>query len=166
MRVRKESNVVLLGGLELALRLADERDMGFCYELMSHNMRDLFDRNIQGKWSRAKFKSGFKPDRITIIEHENMPVGFFDYELVGDDIYCHNIQLSEDYQNGVGTQIIGLIEQVARDRGAKAIIGKVFSENSKMTNWLQRYGYKLDKKIEQENSYWVRRDLGGHNEIL
>ena len=38
MRVGKESNVIILEGLKLTLRLADERDMGFCYELMNHNM--------------------------------------------------------------------------------------------------------------------------------
>lgn len=166
MRVGKESNVVLLGGLEVTLRLADERDMGFCYELMSHNMKDLFDRNAQERWSRAKFKSGFKPNRITIIEHENMPVGFFDYELCGDNLYWHNVQLSEDYcQKGLGIQITRLVEQAARDCGISVIVGKVFSENLRIISWLQRCGYYTDKKIEQENSYWVRKNCRKRDEI-
>lgn len=154
-----ERSKIVMGKLEMVLHLADERDIGFCYELMCHNMRGLFDRNTQEKWSRDKFKSGFKPNRVTMVEHKNMPIGFFDYELVEDELYCHNIQLSEDYQNGIGTQIIRLIEQVARDCGASAVIGKVFYENSKMINWLQRQGYNLNKKIEQENSYWLRKNL-------
>ena len=101
----------------------------------------------------------YNPIEVNFVLWENMPIGFFDCELVGDKLYLHNLQLSEDYQKGTGTQILGLMEQVARDYGAKAIIGKVFSERSKIINWLQRYGYKLDIKIEQENSYYVRREL-------
>lgn len=155
----KKPNMVMMGGLELALRPADERDIGFCYELMSHNMKVWFDKNTQKRWSRAKFRSGFKPNRITIVEHEGMPVGFYDYEMVGDNLYWHNIQLSEDYQKGVGTQLIILIEKTAMNFGARAIIGKVFAENSRAIEWLQKLGYNLDERIEQENSYWVKKDL-------
>ncbi|MBS3144706.1 GNAT family N-acetyltransferase [Candidatus Woesearchaeota archaeon] len=160
MNEEKEPNEILVSGLELALRPADERDIGFCYELMSHNMRDLFDRNTQEKWSRAKFRSGFRPDRITIVEHEGMSVGFYDYEIVEAKwIYVHNLHLSKDYQTGVGTKIIRLIEQAARDRSVKAVIAKVFAENSRIIKWLQRKGYNLGEKIEPENSYWVKKDL-------
>ena len=159
MMKEKELRKILISGLELVLRSADERDIGFCYELMNHNMKDLFDRNTQEKWSRTKFKSGFKTDRITIVEHEEMSVGFYDYEVVGEELYCHNVQLSEDYQNGIGTKIIGLIEQTARDNRVRAIIGKVFSENLRIIKWLQKLGYEINGKIEQENSYWVRKNL-------
>ena len=134
MKAEKEPNRILISELELALRPADESDIGFCYELMSHNMKVLFDKNTQERWSRTKFKSGFKPNRITIVEHERMPIGFYDCEFVDDKLYWYNIQLSEDYRNGVGTQIIKLIEQSARNYGAKALIGKVFVENSKPKN--------------------------------
>ena len=156
----EELGRILVSGLELTLRPADERDIGFCYELMNHNMRDLFDRNTQERWSRIKFKSGYKSNRIKILEHDGMPIGFYDYELIGDELYWRNIQLSEDYRNGVGTNILQLIEQSAMDCGAKAIIGKVFRENSRIIKWLQKHGYGLDKQIEEENSYWVRKDLG------
>ena len=152
-------NKGVVRSLELGLRVADRRDIGFCYELMSHNMKDLFDRNTKERWSRTKFKSGYKPSRIIIVEHEGMPIGFYDYELVEDELYWHNIQLSEDYRNGVGNKIIELIEQSAQDCGAKAIIGKVFAENSRIIKWLQKLGYSLDKRIEEENSYWVRKEL-------
>ncbi len=161
MGVEKEPSRILVSGLELALRPADERDIGFCYELMSHNMKLLFDKNTQERWSRDKFRSGFKPNRITIVEHERMPVGFYDYELVGDELYWHNIQLSEDYRNGVGTKIIELLGQTAKNYGANAMIGKVFAENLEVIKWLQKFGYNLDERIEEENSYWVRKDLRG-----
>ena len=156
---KEEEREISVNGLELDLRPADERDIDFCYELMHYNMRDLFDRNTQEKWSRVKFRTGFKPDRITIVEHEGMSVGFYDYGVVGEELYLHNVQLSEDYQTGIGTKIISLIEQTARDTGSRAIIGKVFSENSRIIEWLQRFGYEIDGKIEQENSYWVRKNL-------
>lgn len=159
MNAEKEQNRIRVNELEFALRPADEGDIGFCYELMSHHMKVLFDKNTPERWSRMKFRSGFKPHRITIVEHERMPVGFYDCELVGDELYWHNIQLSEDYQNGVGTQIIELLEQTAENYGAHVIIGKVFAENSGVIKWLQKFGYNLDKRIEEENSYWVRKDL-------
>jgi RimJ/RimL family protein N-acetyltransferase len=159
MKTEKNSTRVVASGLELVLRPADDRDIGFCYELMSHNMRSLFDKNTQEKWSRTKFKHGYEPHRIRVIEHDEMPVGFYDYELVGDQLYWHNVQLSEDYRKGIGTRILELIERSARDCNAKAIIGKVFTENSRIIKWLQKNGYVLDKQIEEENSYWVKKDL-------
>ncbi len=155
-----DKKVITVTGLELHLRPADKKDLVFCYELMSHNMKAFFDNNTQEKWSRAKFMSGFKPDRITVIEHERMPIGFYDHEMVGDELYFHNVQLSEDYQKyGIGTQIFNLVEQKARNYGARAMIGKVFAENSKMIEWVQKFGYKLHERIEHENSYWVRKDI-------
>src|SRR3989304_1900849 len=112
MNAEKKRNRMLVSELELSLRPAEERDMGFCYELMNHNMKVLFDRSTAEKWSRVKFRFGFKPDRITIVESEGMSVGFYDYEIVKDELYLHNLQLSEDYQNKLfGSKISGLIEQ-------------------------------------------------------
>lgn len=154
-------STISIGKLELSLRTADERDIGFCYELMSHNMKDLFDRNTEEKWSRARFKSGFKQSRIIIVEHKEMSIGFYDYEIINDKLYLHNIQLSEDYRIGIGTQIMDLLEQKARKCNIKNVIAKVFSERLKVIEWLQKQGYIIDKKIEQENSYWIKKDLGG-----
>jgi len=162
----KKLGKIVVGGLELALRPADERDMGFCYELMGHNMRVLFDRNTQEGWSRVKFRSGFNPNRITIVEHEGMSIGFYDYEIIEDELYWHNVQLSEDFQIGVGTRIFRLVEQAARRFGAEAIIGKVFFENSRAIQWIQRFGFQIDEIIENENSYWMRKYLGETNEIF
>ncbi len=147
-------------GLELTLRQADERDTSFCYELMCHNMKNLFDKNTEDGWSREKFKSGFVSSRITIIEHEGMSVGFYDYELIGDELYCHNIQISQDYQIGIGTKIIRLFEKIAVESKARAIYGKVFSENSRVISWLQRLSYSICKNIENENSFLMRKEVG------
>lgn len=158
MKAKKLGKIVV-GRLKLALRPADERDASFCYELMSHNMRELFNKNTDERWSRAKFKSGFKLERVTLIEHDGMSIGFYDCEIVGDKLYWHNIQLSEDYQRGIGTRIGELIEQTALDKRARVVYGKVFSDNSRIINWLQNLGYRIDERIEQENSYWVKKDL-------
>jgi len=147
-------------GLELTLRPADERDMSFCYELMCHNMKSLFDKNTKDGWSREKFRLGFDSSRITVVEDEKMSIGFYDLEIVEDELYCHNLQLSIDFQIGVGIKIIELLEKIAIESGAKSIVGKVFSENSRAMKLLQILGYNLDKNIEEENSYWIRKDLG------
>jgi len=159
MGTHGRSKEMVVSGSKLTLRQADFRDTSFCYELMSHNMKELFNRNLEEKWSRKKFVGGFDLKRIKIIEHKGMSVGFFDCEMIGDKLYWHNIQISEDYQNGVGTKTVKLIEQMARNNYIEIIFGKVFCENLKIINWLQKFGYKIDEKIEKENSYWVKKKL-------
>lgn len=151
---------IVIGDLELVLRPADARDLSFCYELMSHNMKDLFNRNTQEKWSRVKFKSGFKPERITIVGHDGMSIGYYDYEILGDQLYWHNIQISDDFQIGVGSRVVGLLEKAAEMAGAKVITGKVFCDNLRIVRWIQGLGFQVDGIIEEENSYWMKKYLG------
>ena len=96
------------------------------------------------------------------VEHDGMPVGFFDYEVTGDEAYCCNIQLSGDYQGrNIGIRIFHLIEKGAREDGARSLKGKVFRDNRGMVNWVVRLGFKIVREIPEENSYVVRKELCG-----
>ena len=155
-----ELQTIVVNDLELHFRPCSLTDQGFVYELMRHHLEDFFNRNTMEGWSRAKFRQGFDPERIVIIEHDGMPVGFFDYEVTGYEAYWHNIQLSRDYQGrDIGIKIAHLIEKGAREDGARSIKGKVFRDYGKMVNWVGRLGFKIVREIPEENSYVVRKEL-------
>ena len=150
---------IVANGLDLILRPCSFTDQGFIYELMRNHMEDMFNRNTPEDWSRAKFRQGFNPDRIVILEHEGMSIGFLDYEKRRDELYLHCIQLSGDYQTGIGNSLLLWIEQEARKQGAKAIIGKVFLDNERIIKWLNPLGFNIFSEIPEENSYWIRKEL-------
>jgi len=151
---------ILINGLELMLRPAEERDIGFVYELMRHHLEDSFNQ-IPEKWSRKKFKEGYKPDRITIIEHANRQIGFFDIEVLDNQLYFHNLHIFGDYQGrGIGTYLLRYIECGAKKHGASSIRGKVFKSNSKLLNHLlRRRGYIIVEELPEEKSFLVKKDL-------
>jgi RimJ/RimL family protein N-acetyltransferase len=156
-----ELQTIVVNDLELRLRPCSLTDQGFVYELMRHHLEDFFDRNTVEGWSRTKFRQGFDPERIVIVEHDGMPVGFFDYEIIGEEVYWHNVQLSGDYQIGIGGRIANLIESEAKNRGAREIFGKVFSDNERVIKWVRRLGFEISREIPEENSYVVRKELCG-----
>jgi ribosomal protein S18 acetylase RimI-like enzyme len=155
-----ELQTIVVNDLELHLKPCSLADQGFIYELMRHHLEDSFNRNTEEGWSRTKFRQGFDPERIVVVEHDGMPVGFFDYELTGNEAYWRNIQLSGDYQGrNIGVKIAHLIEEGAREDGARSIKGKVFRDNRGIVNWVERLGFKIVREVPGENSYVVRKEL-------
>jgi len=75
-----EEKLVEVNGLDLKLRSCKIEDQGFIYELMRNYLGKYFNSIPEG-WSRQKFREGFFIERITIIEHNEMPIGFFDQEV-------------------------------------------------------------------------------------
>ncbi len=147
-----------VGGLELVLRTADERDIGFIYELMRNHLEDEFNKIPEG-WSRKKFKEGYNPKRMVIIEHENMPVGFFDLEILNEEAYCHNLHISNDYMGkGVGLSMIRYMEKIAKERSAYLFKGKVFTSNYRLLHLLRKIGYNIEE-LPQENSVLVKKEV-------
>jgi ribosomal protein S18 acetylase RimI-like enzyme len=160
MDQQEEINNVVARGLELALRQSDIRDIGFVYELMRNHFEEWFNKTSEG-WSRKKFKEGYNPDRVIIIEHEDMPIGFFDLEIREGYAYAHNLHISGDYQRyGIGPKIMSFMEDEARNNSAYYIVGKVFSENVKFLRFLTgRLGYRIERELPEENSVFIRKDL-------
>lgn len=150
---------IVVNGLELALRSADSRDEAFCYELMKNNMQDFFNRNTSEGWSRKKFRLGFDVNRITIVEHDGMPIGFSDCQMTSEGVYWRNIQISEDYQFGVGRKIARVVEETALCRGIYVIFGKVFAENRRMLKLLRVQGYQIGGDADKEKSFNITKRL-------
>jgi len=141
-----------IGNLEVQLREATLEDRGFVYELMHSSLAKCFDKFTQEKWSRRKFRQGYKPNRITIVEHEGMPIGFYDIEIVGSDVYVHNFHLSKDYRNGFGIQLMQYLDDKLRGMGLSYSKAKIFN-NSKMILVLKRlFKYIEEQHVPEENS--------------
>ena len=144
MEQSDKSNKLAVSGLELVLRRSDSKDIGFVYELMRHHLERFFSQISEG-WSRKRFKIGYKPERITIIEHEDMPIGFYDLEILNGLAYVHNLHISRDYQGrNIGPVLISYIETESRNSGASYIKAKIFQENEKFLRFLKRKGYRVE----------------------
>jgi GNAT superfamily N-acetyltransferase len=149
-----------LAGLEIGLRPCKPEDIGFVYELMYHGLGHFFDRFTSEKWSREKFRRGFDPARITIIEHDGMPIGFFDVDYSEREAKFRNLHLSDDYHGrSIGSWILRFIEKQAAERKIRRITGKVFSSRSEAIRFLNRGGYKIVKYLPEEGSYLIKKDL-------
>jgi GNAT superfamily N-acetyltransferase len=163
--VEKNRNIIAVGDLEIVARPCQSEDIGFVYELMYHNMGDFFNKYAKEGWSRQKFKQGFTPERITLFEHEEMPVGFLDVELNERVAYWHNIQLSEDYRRrNIGLRLVDFLEEKAFREGVSRIKGKVFKENRFLNVLTRRMSYDIIQEIPEENSVLVEKHLGAKNE--
>src|SRR3989344_1908491 len=152
----------IIGKLHLSLRGADKRYEPFVYELMHSSLGDFFDRNTEEGLSRVKFRQGFHPRRVTIIEHEGMPVGFFDFEKARETAIFHTQCISEDYRGrGLVFLINRLVIQEAKSLGAKRIRGKIFKDSPISLAICRRFGYNLSADLPKENSYLVERRVNG-----
>ncbi len=150
-----------LNDIEIELRHSLKTDIGFVYELMYHNLGYLFKENTKEKWSREKFKKNFEPKTITILEHEDMPIGFMHLESKSrEEAYCGGLHLSEDYQGkGIGTAMLYHVFSKLSEDKYKSLTGKVFKNNMASLSLLRKTNFKIENEIPEENSYFVRRSL-------
>ncbi len=160
METYRENSKITVNNLELVLRPSDGKDIGFVYELMRHHLENLFNQ-IPEKWSRYKFRHGYKTERITIIEHEDMPIGFFDLEISNDQAYAHNLHISSDYRGRfIGPYILRYMESEAKKLGVSSIKGKVFRSNQKFINFLlKNLEYKIESELDEEKSVLIKKNL-------
>ena len=146
-------------GLELSIRRCKEEDACFVHDLMKNQMKEYFESISEG-WSEERYWRGYAPERITIIEHEKKPVGFFDYEIRNDELYMHNLQLiSEYHRKGIGREVISYVKKIACNANIHQIIGKVFKTNKESCNLSKRAGCTIQKDLVEENSYLVRLEV-------
>jgi N-acetylglutamate synthase-like GNAT family acetyltransferase len=148
-----------IDGLKIVIRQADNRDIGFIYELMRNHLEKFFS-DIKEGWSRKKFKEGYLPERIFIIEHDNIPIGFFDFEYRGKEVYVHNLHISDDYQGrGIGSYALGYIEGEGIRNNASHIIAKAFKSNKALGLMLTGMKFSIAKELPEENSLLLSKSL-------
>jgi len=126
---------------ELIFRPATVDDYAFVHSLSQENMKDLVTKHW-GSWNEAIFKSSFNADNITIISYGQELVGFFDWSAINfGRAYLHNIQFKSVYQGqGIGSFVLEIIEQAARQRGLREISLKVFADSAAY-NFYKANGY-------------------------
>ncbi len=147
--------ILKVGDVEIKLRSCTPSDTVFVYELMHHHLENYFSQIPEG-WSRTKFKEKYNPQRITVLEHEDMSIGFYDFEPMSNYLYLHNLQLSSDYQHkGIGTAVIFNSQRTAQEEGISCLKGKVFKDNHQALHWLSNCGFELKSEIPEEKSWWV-----------
>ncbi|USN45058.1 MAG: hypothetical protein H6502_03270 [Candidatus Woesearchaeota archaeon] len=136
---------------DIDLRPCEPAHIGFIYELMQQNLRAYFDATPE-RWSRQKFKEGFVPDRITLLEHLAMPIGYYDVEPL-NGLYVHNIQLSHDYKGfDVGPAVVTHLKSVAQNTGQSSVWGKVFYHNKAALRFFKSQGFAVVKDLPEQKS--------------
>lgn len=141
-----------------SFRPAAESDRKVVYSLMERNMADYFQRFTPEGWSREKFDTGFKPERITICEEDGKVVGFYDADFGKEALYVRNVQVERGFRP-ISSVFVQRIEEEARKRGLKSVKGKVFKSNPAV-RLFKRFGYEVTGEIESEHTYWMRKVLG------
>ena len=127
---------------------------------MYNGLGSLFNRHTKEKWSRSKFRKTFNPSKITIFEHDEMPIGFIHLDKSQEEVYCGGLHLSEDYQNkGIGRAILNYLFSKYIKEGYKFLTGKVFKNNRNSISLMKKTGFIFEGDIPKENSYFVRRTL-------
>ncbi len=143
-----------------SFRSAAESDREILYSIMSKNMSDYFQRFTSEGWSREKFDTGFRPERITICEKDGKVVAFYDVDLIRQNasaLYVRNVQVVPGSKPISGV-LLQRIEEEARMRGLKLMRGKVFGSNPAIRIF-SRLGFQVVEEIESEHSYWMEKTV-------
>ena len=138
-------------------------DKSFVYELTRQNIAYYFIRNTQEGWSDEKFQKGFDPAKITIIERDAKPIGFYDIETVLGNpsyLYIRNCEVV-DGKRGVGITLNRLVDEEARKRNLCLIKAKVFKNNSRALLLFRMIGYHVveDRELALENSVYIEKRI-------
>lgn len=141
-----------------SFRPAVQSDGEFLYAMMEKNMADYFQRFTADGWSRERFDSGFKPERITVCEEDKKIVAFYDIDSMGaDTVYLRNMQVKRGTKP-VLSLLLERIEQAAREAGKKSIRAKVFKTNPAF-RLARRHGFEILADIDEESSYWIEKSI-------
>ncbi len=110
-----------------------------------------------GTWNEKTMMENLKKENIKIVEYERKRIAFYDLKCEKYYAYIHSIQISRAFQRkGLGSFLIGLIENETRENKLDKIRLKVFKDNFAMKLYL-KLGYKPIK--EDESSVILQKEL-------
>jgi ribosomal protein S18 acetylase RimI-like enzyme len=112
-----------------------------------------------GIWNEARHLEEPKyPDRYRMVVRAGEAVGFFAVRLEADHLYLQTIQLVDAARGeGLGTQLLAHLEQLAREHVVPQIRLRVFAENRARHLYL-RLGYQT---VKVEDHTWVMAKVVG-----
>lgn len=149
-------NIIHINNLKFDIRQCVVGDYWFCYFLSKRNMLPYVVKHWGG-WNPQAYKKGFDKRNVKIVEHKNKRIGFYNLVIAGGYAYLNDIQISKLMRGkGLGTKLLGLIEQEANSKGATKIGLKVFKDNPSK-NLYSRLNYKVVKN--DSNSFIMEKHL-------
>lgn len=128
--------------MQFSVMPATRQDYRFCYRLTKHNMLVLFTRNWGG-WEPGTFRSDFSLTGTRIVRRGNRRIAYFTVREEPTSFYVENIQVSGRYRGkGLGTKLMGLIEERAAQVGKERVQLTVFKDN-RAKRLYDRSGYHV-----------------------
>lgn len=141
---------------KLKVRLCQAEDLYFVHDLLKENMARLMFEQWGRKWDSESFWRKIKPEDITIIEYDAERVAFFQSFDDKGALHLLNIDVAKGFQNrGIGTHMLSLVEEKAREAGMPKIFLEVIPHNPSRYLYT-RYGFK---KVGMRDGCWVMEKM-------
>lgn len=119
-----------------------ERDGQFIRELTKENCYDYLNNTIGWNENRHGQEPKF-PERYLMLFHKNDRIGFLSWRSQPDCLYLHTLQLIQQYRGqGIGTQLIGFVEDIARNKAKNKIQLRAIYGNPAQSLY-RRNGFKI-----------------------
>lgn len=119
-----------------------ERDGQFIRELTKENFYDYLRKTIGWNENRHREEPKF-PERYLILFHQNDCIGFLSLREQPNCLYLETLQLIEQYRGyGIGTELMRLVEDIARSKAKNRIQLRVF-KNNRAQSLYHRIGFKI-----------------------
>jgi GNAT superfamily N-acetyltransferase len=133
--------------LEIKLRKCTQADYDWCHKLSEENMGPYVNKHWRG-WDPKLFSDNFIVERTMIVEVNDEPIGFYEIEVKDRLGIIYGIQICESYRNkGIGTKIMGIIEDEFRSKGAITSKLRVFVDNPAVRLY-KRLGYASNNEAD------------------
>lgn len=129
-----------------------------CYELVRSTSFAAYQASSIGWLPSQKRKEMKLPDMryllVKVVAEETVGggevEGFLSFMLTYEDgyevVYCYEIHLKPPLRgNGIGKQLIGMMEEVGRKAGVAKAMLTVFVENEGALNFYRKLGYEEDE---------------------
>ena len=148
--------VIKLNNLKFYIRQSVVGDYWFCYFLSKRDMLPYLVKHWKG-WDSQAYKNGFDKRNVKIVEYKGKRVGFYNLVITGNHAHLNDIQVSRLVRGkGLGTKLLGLIEQEAKSKGVVKVSLQVFKDNPSKKLY-SRLGYKVEK--DNSNSLVMEKNI-------
>ncbi len=137
---------------EVSLRQAKSEDLDFLYTASIEGMRPVHERLNPGEVqdedaARAKYESGFDPEKIQVIQFNGQDAGRLRVVRSPESIYVGGIQLLPEFQGkGIGTKIFTDLKQESDISGVPIVL-EVHDVNEEARRFYASLGFAEGDKI-------------------
>jgi ribosomal protein S18 acetylase RimI-like enzyme len=138
----------------------------FILPLDRTNMKDYFDRNVQGGWSDEKTTKTFyellEKGEVFLLNVDSELVGYVSFypdKTQKDTLFVYDLQIENRFQReGLGSKVCEFLEKTAIERDFEKIRAFVFVDNPAF-NLYQRLGYKEVDFLDDCNTRLIEKKV-------